>query len=203
MTRMCQEYHRERGAGPGRGGVQSCSEYALKFIILCNCNWFLIFCLWFVIRKCKIYLFSLSHGCCCCSCWWSWSRSCCCAAADDVRCCCCWCCCCISSARCCHPFTIFGCAGLPACCLQLSRSSFYLCVCAFLLCFFCWFCNCLTEIGWERILFVLHGKMNLNAWIQNVTWTKTLCKEFHYNYYVLFFLFIAFHFSFFWFFYIG
>lgn len=53
-----------------------------------------------------------------------------------------------------------------ACCLQLSRGSFYLYVfvlsCfAFLL--FCWFCNCLTEIGWERILFVLHGKMNLNA----------------------------------------
>lgn len=96
---------------------------------------------------------------------------------------------------------------LPAaCCLQLSRGSFYLYVfvlsCfAFLL--FCWFCNCLTEIGWERILFVLHGKMNLNAWIQNVTWTKTLCKEFLYNYYVLFFRFFAFRFSFFRFFYIG
>lgn len=201
MTRMCEVCHW------GRGGVQS-SEYALKFIILCNCNWFLIFCLWFEIRKCKIYLFSLSHDWCSCCCWWSWSRCCCCSAADDVCCCCCWCCCCcrISSARCCHPFTISGCAGLPACCLQLSRGSFYLYVfvlsCfAFLL--FCWFCNCLTEIGWERILFVLHGKMNLNAWIQNVTWTKTLCKEFLYNYYVLFFRFFAFRFSFFRFFYIG
>lgn len=87
-------------------------------------------------------------------------------------------------------------ASQPAACNWAAVRFICMCLC-FLALLFCWFCNCLTEIGWERILYVLHGKMNLNAWIQNVTWTKTLCKEFLYNYYVLFFRFFAFRFSFF------
>lgn len=50
-------------SGSGAGGKSKLFRIRTQIHILMQLQ--LIFCLWFVIRKCKIYLFSLSHGCSC------------------------------------------------------------------------------------------------------------------------------------------